>query len=502
MRELTFLSFILCLLGRMTCQANGLNNFSTLAPLNYSQECVEDALIPYPVALAPKDMPDERAKSLLKNMNYYLKGAPLKIEDNSEDPVVVSITTSAYGQLEELIEEKHADQATELIISGPIDGSDFRAIWTCAVKRNLRILNLAAAQIKDKSIPDYALYDPWQFEVGHLLGIRKIILPDEVEQIGVAAFPFMKLEEINIPKSLKKIGNTALGYNPWLNCEIVIPEGVETIEFQTFYNCLRLTITPTLPSTLRIIRSHAFANTGIRHIDLKNRLEFIDQGAFAYTRLEKITIPESIVLLGPMIFASCFNMTQVTFSGELEEIPEGLFYCCDGISKVKFPTGTKVIDRNAFALCANLKDVSLPETLEAIGREAFSECSIDTLRLPDKVRYLGPWCFSTEELKVVLCHAQTPPVSDYDPYPAFYSKSLSNIPLYVPIGCKEKYQEQWQWNEFGKIIETDFSSSTPTMESDVETIDNLYYDLTGLKVDRPIPGHIYIRNDKKIVFGR
>lgn len=96
---------------------------------------------------------------------------PSSVRD-SETSTSIDVTTSDYGQLETLLAEKGGDSATTISVSGPIDASDFNAIWECAAKGNLRILNLSRSEIKDNIIPDYALYNTLQFEAGHWLSIR------------------------------------------------------------------------------------------------------------------------------------------------------------------------------------------------------------------------------------------------------------------------------------------------------------------------------------------
>lgn len=82
---------------------------------------------------------------------------------------------------------------------------DFKAIWDCAVYGNMQVLNLENATMENNAIPDYAMYDPIQFETGFWLKIRRIILPEGVVSIGKAAFPFMGIEEINIPSTVREI---------------------------------------------------------------------------------------------------------------------------------------------------------------------------------------------------------------------------------------------------------------------------------------------------------
>lgn len=455
--------------------------------------------VAYPVDLMPEGVTIEQAEAFMKKVKSVRKEESTPNEDPSDEPLVVSITTTGYGQLEALIEEKQADQATELIVSGPIDETDFKAIWTCAEKDNLRVLDLGGTQIKDNTIPDYALYHTSQFDTGHRLRISKIILPDEVEKIGMAAFAFMRLQEINIPTSLKDLGSTAFGMDYLLNCEIVIPEGVEEIRYHTFYDCLGLKISPKLPSTLKKIGEFVFYATKFQHIEFKEGLEIIGQGAFTMGGLTEISLPGSIKTLEREAFSGCYNMEQVNFSEtmSLEEIRYGVFRTCMGMTRIKLPPSLKVVGEEAFDNCQNLSSVEFPEALYSIEKNAFADCPIETVVLPENLKYLESNCFGNDEIKAVYCKAQTPPSCIGSP---FVDQWIAGVPLYVSVGCKEIYQEQWQWNKFKEIIETDFLTSVDGIAVDEQTGDDIYYDLTGMKVAKPIPGQLYIQNGRKVVF--
>lgn len=419
----------------------------------------------------------------------------------SESTTTLDVVTSDYGQLKTLLAENGADSATSITVSGPIDASDFNAIWECATIGNLQILDLSHSQLKDNVVPDYALYHTIQFETGHWLGIRKIILPEEIVRIGNAAFAFMHLEEINIPSKLKELGSTAFGYDYWLDCDIMIPDGVEEIKYQTFIDCRSLSQSPILPNTLKLIGEHAFANTPFENIELNDGLETIQEGAFQSCGIIQVEFPNSIIDLGPMAFQLCPKLKHISFPDVIEEIPMGLFSMCNALEEVNIPNCVRRIADNAFMLCTNLKDISLPETLESIGKDVFCYCIAEKIVLPGNLKSLGDGSFVIEDLKTVYCASEIPPFCEIGQNGPFAEEWISEAVLYVPVGTKAKYQSQWQWNLFKEIIETD---DFPSSDIDCVTIDNKeqdnnFYDLFGRKIETPSPGHIYISNGKKFI---
>lgn len=77
--------------------------------------------------------------------------------------------------------------------------------------------------------------------------LRSVILSDELENIPNGCFYGCKnLSDLTLPKSLKSIGYEAI---PYLASEVIIPEGVTSIDSENFTNSSSITI----PSTAQII---------------------------------------------------------------------------------------------------------------------------------------------------------------------------------------------------------------------------------------------------------
>lgn len=416
--------------------------------------------------------------------------------------------TDDYGQLRAILDANKGTEIDSLVVVGPMNKDDFKAIWDCAVYGNMQVLNLENATMENNAIPDYALYDPIQFENGFWLKIRRIILPEGVVSIGKAAFPFMGVEEINIPSTVREIGSTAFGYDRWLNCELVIPEGVEEIKYQTFNECNRLTIAPRLPKSLKKIGEHAFSMTRFDNLVFPEGLEEIGQGAFQDCGLSSVHLPNTCTV-GDMAFQLSKNIKEIVMPANLERIPFGLFSMCDGLETLNIHENCRHIEEAAFMLCSNLREISFNQKLETIGYDAFYGCALTTLNLPPSLCQLGALSFGamSNTLHEVRCAANIPPVCIEN---VSYPGELPFTPpgeneeftLYVPYGTKNAYSTTWGWDCFFKIEETDdfLSSGISDAEISKRTNDSSIYDLFGRKVETPVPGNIYIKNGKKIFF--
>ena len=116
-----------------------------------------------------------------------------------------------------------------------------------------------------------------------------------------------------------------------------------------------------------------------------------------------MTIPASVLTIGPYAFAECLSLRKLIFPPSvksieryafsrsgleeislpegLEEIADSLFWCCTKLERVTVPHTVTSVGPYAFADCHSLKELSLPQGV-TIHENAFQNC--DGLRLVDK----------------------------------------------------------------------------------------------------------------------
>ena len=93
--------------------------------------------------------------------------------------------------------------------------------------------------------------------------------------------------------------------------ELVIPEGVTSIENYAFDNCVSL-ISISLPNSLTSIGTDAFKNTNLTTIIFPNNLKSIGTSAFEYCNLTSISIPKSVETIRSMAFRGNPNIVNIT----------------------------------------------------------------------------------------------------------------------------------------------------------------------------------------------
>ena len=365
---------------------------------------------------------------------------------------------SGYGELEQVLGDKW-NTIDSLVVHGPISAPDFKTIVRCARDGNLRIVNLQYAQVENHKIPDSGFVDWNWYTSGHYLDIRRIILPDDITEFGFCSFLGLTLRQINIPPSLKKLGESSFEDNRWLEGDpLVIPEGVTEIPVRCFQWCDSLKRI-VLPSTLKTIDQLAFYYTRVKEMNFPEGLDSIGFSAIYATHLREIVLPSTVKRIGGAALAENKRLKRVVLPEGLSEIPKRLCGLCHNLEKINIPESVTKIERNAFQLCYKLK-TDIPSNLTWVGWDAFDYCALDSIVFPSTVEYIEGGAFrDLRYLQKIYSLSPNPPHCTEDhanpgkgPFHGFTPK---DIPVYVPIGSGEKYRQAFGWNYFTNIIETD-----------------------------------------------
>lgn len=166
--------------------------------------------------------------------------------------------------------------------------------------------------------------------------------------------------------------------------KIIISEGIEILGNGVFFNCRGLKEV-ILPGSLRGIGSTDA--TGCPKI-LGSEIKY--EGAFEYSGLESVTVPDSVKYIGENCFAGCGQLKRAVLPDKLKEIRENTFRWCRSLQKVVFPRELDAVRLSAFEGCDALQSVDLPEGVTSIEEGAFAGCkSLESIYIPDSVIEIG-----------------------------------------------------------------------------------------------------------------
>lgn len=151
--------------------------------------------------------------------------------------------------------------------------------------------------------------------------------------------------------------------------DMVIPDGVATIEAYAFYGCDGLT-SLVIPDSVTGIGSSAFYGcVGLTDITIPSSITSIAAGAFEMCiNIQDISMP--IFVLGSIPQDSLQNV--ILLSGD--SIPYEAFSDCTSLLSVTIPDDVTTIGECAFYNCENLKSITIPGGVTTVGDRAFQNC--------------------------------------------------------------------------------------------------------------------------------
>lgn len=115
---------------------------------------------------------------------------------------------------------------------------------------------------------------------------------ENLVEIDESAFYRSRFRNIDIPSSLKVIGNSVFAESSLK--EVKLNEGLVAIDANAFLEC-NLLEKINFPSSLKVISAYAFCNTNLKEVKLNEGLEFL--GIYAFNNCEELTsvsLPSSL----------------------------------------------------------------------------------------------------------------------------------------------------------------------------------------------------------------
>lgn len=340
-------------------------------------------------------------------------------------------------------------------------------------------------------------------------GTLKSILGDKamtVEELSVAG-PMNKRDFNTLWKCSFSGVLASLDLSKALPANNEIPEGIEEIKGSCFMNCTAVTDFK-LPSTLKVIGSHAFKNTGenCKEIKIPEGVEVIERWAFNGSHIERVVIPASCRSVGSYAFQLCPDLVSIVFAegSRVERIPEAFADFSPSLRELVLPDGLKEIWNLAFAGCESLTELKIPGTVTSIWPSAFIHNALEEIVIPESVDELGFLCFdqyAPQKLRSIRSLRPVPPMVVGLEYYPFFEVVSPDTPVYVPAGSVEAYRTSPGWNYFTNITEDPTSGIGDVFDAAGSggTDATVIYDLMGRRVTNPIKGHLYIKGGKKYI---
>lgn len=111
----------------------------------------------------------------------------------------------------------------------------------------------------------------------------------------------------------------------------------------------------------------------------------IGYSAFRCYSLERVSLADSIEVIGKRAFYSCQRLKEINFPKNLKRIEEEAFSSCMVLPVKELPEGLEYIGEYAFASCYGIREITLPTSLNVIDEGAFKYCSfLERVKFLDK----------------------------------------------------------------------------------------------------------------------
>ncbi len=121
----------------------------------------------------------------------------------------------------------------------------------------------------------------------------------------------------------------------------------------------------------------------------------IAEEAFKETSLTKVTLPDTVTVIGKSAFDTCTSLQIADLGKSVTAVGELAFANCDALQKVVLSETLQTIADYAFMNCHKLQFFTLPATLKSIGKSAFFSAMIRELVLPESLETLGEGAFGS-----------------------------------------------------------------------------------------------------------
>jgi len=262
--------------------------------------------------------------------------------------------------------------------------------------------------------------------------VQSVTLEEGIRTVGSGAFESCnQLTSITFPDSLTRIESSAFADCSALS-QVRFGSGLQQINNHAFRGCSLVSVT--LPASITAIEGGAFAychdlqniyveagnerfysedgivfsvydedviylkmypagRTG--HYDVPANVRQIEGNAFDGAALSSVTIPDSVEYLNYAAFQECRNLTNVSLSSGITEIPNWCFAYCEALETITIPDNVTDIGSYAFHY-SGLRQVEIGDGVTWIGNDAFSWSEeLASIVIPESVTYIGGNTFSS-----------------------------------------------------------------------------------------------------------
>lgn len=290
----------------------------------------------------------------------------------------LEVKSFTSGQLKEAVEKAAKEQgitdlktiSTLVISGGTLGATDFEYL------SGVHVSGDASNRWRDS---DFKPYDASKVELSNMVNLD--LSGIENNEIPARAFNGnTKIEKIILPENLNRIGLCAFAAMTnltYLSTDANVNlrfDGLRIMGESIAFGDKGLTDELVLPESLERLSPSAFEESSVKgdikingNVDIHDNIDVDAAGTFP---------------TGKRIFFHT-NIQSLTFQSGIEEICEKFAYHCESLKSVTFADTVRIIGNAAFAGSGLTGDLVIPESVEKIEEDAFNRAPVKAIDLGD-----------------------------------------------------------------------------------------------------------------------
>lgn len=268
--------------------------------------------------------------------------------------------------------------------------------------------------------------------------LNNINLPETLKSIGDSAFYYTNIKEIILHASLTEIGKWAF------YCYNLNNVYVECAPVDISAGCFRYYRTLYVPSEYE---EQYRAATGWKNFSTIIAKDFI----YNDFMLKKLTEETASVVKYTGTLTDLTLPDEVTINNNTYKITAigNSAFESTNLTSIKLPNYLEEIGERAFRYNYDLTSVDFPNSLRTIGNYAFYNCQISTVNLPNSIEAIGDNAFGANySLRTIVIKKQTP--FTLGSYPFYSSNGLKII--IMPSSSVDFYKTAENWQNYKYYI--------------------------------------------------
>ena len=309
-------------------------------------------------------------------------------------------------------------------------------------------------------------------------GITEYTLPNNVEILGWYTFAWCpELRKITFNEGLKTIMGDCF-VNAHLDCEIILPSTLETLDPYAFHSC----------SGIKGFYGNEKFHTSDHLCLIFEQTDFCEEpekngkwiNRFVGYDITDYSIPEGIKGIENYSFDQMPNLKTVTLPSSIVEVGAYAFNHCDNLEAlygecVSNDHKAIVFDTQfrKLVITKGVVNYTIPDEITSIGYCAFTESpEIETITMGDQITHIEGYAFSDcPNLQTITLSAGLKNLSGYNAFlnsrklesiycralvpPSYYDNQMSEFPnlkFYVPEQSLTLYQNNAGWSLYRKYF--------------------------------------------------